>query len=195
MRRIRTILLLATLLIAFSISPARAVPVEGPDGSSSEFVSTAVTWPAARAAALAASYQGVPGHLAIVTSAAGDSLLAGLAPIGWLGGMGQASEGTRTWAEGPRAKPVVWSGGPGGSAPAGVYTNWGLEPPDDGGVPDFLLRVPSGWDESNGTQGYSVRYSAPEPGTSLLFGSALAGASLAGWHQRRRVQVPGRKRP
>ena len=86
MRRIRTILLLATFLIAFSISPARAVPVEGPDGSFYELVSTAVAGPAARAAALAASYQDVPDQLAI-TSAAVDSLLAGLAPIGWLVGM------------------------------------------------------------------------------------------------------------
>lgn len=190
MRRIRTILLLATFLITFSISPARAVPVEGPDGSFYELVSTAVTWPAARAAALAASYQGVPGQLAI-TSAAVDSLLAGLAPIGWLVGMGHATEGTWTWADGPRAKPVVWIGLPGGSAPAVVYTYWGPGEADDGGVQDSLLRIPSGWDDSNGAQGYSIRYSAPEPATFLLVVSALAGASLAGWRQRRRAQAPG----
>ena len=175
MRRIWTILLLATLLIAFSISPARAVPVVDPEGSSYELVSTAVTWPAARAAALAASYQGVPGHLAI--------------------GASPASEGTWTWADEPRAKQMVRIGEPGGSVPAAVYTNWRLGQPDDGGVQEFLLRVPSSWVDSNGTQRYSVRYSAPEPGTLLLFGSALAATSLASRRRRRRAQAPARMRP
>jgi hypothetical protein len=39
--------------------------------------------------------------LATVTSAAEDAFLATLAPIGWLGGTDQDSEGTWIWADGP----------------------------------------------------------------------------------------------
>ena len=195
MRRIRTIVVLVTLLIAFAISPAQAIPVQGPDGYFYEFVPELVTWPTARAAALASSYQGVPGHLATVASAAVDSFLATLAPIGWLGGTDQAAEGTWTWADGPLANQVFWIGGPGGSASGGVYTNWGLAQPDNGGIQNFLLRGPGGWDDFNGVQGYYVRHAAPEPGTFLLFGAALAGAGLAGRRQRRRAQALGRTAP
>jgi hypothetical protein len=192
MRRIRIIVFLETLLIAFAISPAEAVPVQGPDGYFYELVPTPGTWPTARAAALASSHQGAPGHLAIVTSAAVDSFLAGLAPIGWLGGSDQASEGTWTWSDGPQANQVFWIGGPGGSAPGGVYTNWSLAQPDNGGVQNFLLRGPGGWDDFGGVQPYYVRYTVPEPGTFLLFGAALAGAGWAIWHQRRRRHALGR---
>src|SRR4029450_10166911 len=88
MRRIRTIVVLVTLIIAFAISPAQAIPVQGPDGYFYEFVPELVTWPTARAAALASSYQGVPGHLATVASAAVGSFLATLGPPGWGGGTG-----------------------------------------------------------------------------------------------------------
>ena len=133
MRRIRTIVLLETLLIAFAISSAQAVPVQGPDGNFYEFVSTL----------------------------------------------------------GPEANQVFWTGGPGGSAAGGVYTDWGLDQPDNGGIQNFLGRAPEGWDDDAGVQGYYVEYAAPEPGTFLLFGTALAGAGLAGWHQRRRAGAIG----
>src|SRR4026207_764143 len=45
MRRIRIFFLLETLLIALAITPAEAVPVQGPDGYFYEVVPTPVTWP------------------------------------------------------------------------------------------------------------------------------------------------------
>jgi len=57
MRRIRIFFLLETLLIALAITPAEAVPVQGPDGYFYEVVPTPVTWPTARAAARARAHR------------------------------------------------------------------------------------------------------------------------------------------
>jgi hypothetical protein len=130
MRRIRTIVLLETLLIAFTISSVQAIPVQAPGGE--------------------------PGHLAVDVSVA-------------------ASEGTWTWADRLQMSQVFWIDEPGGSTPGGVNPDWGLGPSDNDAVGNFLL--------------------APEPGTFLLFGAALAGAGLAGRHQRRRARAPGRTEP
>jgi hypothetical protein len=130
MRRIRTIVLLETLLIAFTTSSVQAIPVQAPGGE--------------------------PGHLAAHGSAA-------------------VSEGTRRWADALPVSQLFWIDGPGGSGPGGVYADWGLGQSDHGGAQNFL--------------------SAPEPGTFLLFGAALAGAGLAGWHQRRRGRALGRTEP
>jgi hypothetical protein len=146
MRRIRTIVLLETLLIAFAISSAQAIPVWGPDG--------------------------VPGHLATVASAV-DSFLATLTPIGWLGGTDQVSAGPWTWADGLQPNQAFGIAGP--RVPGGVHPNWVLGQADSGGTQNFLR--------------------APEPGTFLLFGAALAGVGLAGWHQRRRARALGRTEP
>src|SRR4026207_1939518 len=118
MRRIRIFFLLETLLIALAITPAEAVPVQGPDGYFYEVVPTPVTWPTARAAARGASRLGPPrrprgGH----PGRAGrvEACLAGLPPSGRGGGSDRASEGTWTWSDGPQANQVFWIGGPGGS--------------------------------------------------------------------------------
>jgi hypothetical protein len=170
MRRIRVVVVLQSLLIAFAISSAHAVPVRGSDGNFSELVSPPAT---TRAAALASSHPGVPGYLAPVSSAMVDATLATLAPIG-------------------AAEPS----GPGGAAPGGVYSSGKLGQPDDGsGGRDLLLRGPASWDDFSGVQIRSASSAAPEPGTFLLFGAALAGAGLAGWHQRRRAQALGRTGP
>jgi hypothetical protein len=112
----------------------------------------------------------VPTLVTGLAARAEHAFLAGPAPVGWLGGSDRASEGTWTWIDEP----------------------WGLAQPDSGGAQSFLFRRPRGWDDFNGGQGYSVRYAAPEPGTFLLFGTALAAAGLAGWHQRRRGRALGR---
>jgi len=132
---------------------------------------------------------GQPGFLATVTSSAEDAFLATLAPLGWLGGTDQPLEGTWKWADGPEANQTFWLGGPGGSAPSGIYTNWGPGNPDNGGGnQNFLLRGPGGWDDFNGTQGYYVEFLTPEPTTLLLFGTTAAGLGLARWRARPRKQ-------
>jgi hypothetical protein len=172
MRRIRVVVLLQSLLIAFAISSAQAVPLRGSDGNFSELVSTPAP---TGAAALGSSHPEVPGYLATVSSAMVDATMATLAPIG-------------------AAEPS----GPGGAAPGGVYTSGGFGQPDNrsgGRALLLLLRRPASWDDFSGVQGRSAWSSAPEPGTFLLFGAALAGAGLAGWHQRRRAQALGRTGP
>ena len=148
MRRIRTIVLLETLLIVFVTSSAWAVPVRATDGNFSEFVPTLVS-----------------------------------------------SEGTWTWGDAPEANQVLWSGEPGGSLPGGADIDGGPGQPDKGGIQNFLIGGPVSWNDFNGVQGSSVRYSAPEPGTFLLFGAALAGAGLTGWRRRRRGRALGRTEP
>jgi hypothetical protein len=180
---------LASLIVGALLGPAHAVPVQGPTGNFYDFVPGSFTWPNARTGALGLSHLGAPGFLATVTSAAEDAFLATLAPIGWLGGTDQAVEGTWRWADGPEANQIFWVGGPGGSAPPGTYTNWGLGQPDNGGIQNFLLRGPGGWDDFNGTQGYYVEFVVPEPATLLLFGTTAAGLGLARWRARRKQQT------
>ena len=179
----------SSIVVGVSVAPAQAVPTQGPTGNFYEFISGSFTWPDARTAALGMSRLGQAGYLATVTSAAEDAFLATLAPIGWLGGTDQATEGTWIWADGPEANQVFWVGGPDGTAQGGAYTNWGLGQPDNGGVQNFLLRGPGGWDDFNGSQGYYVEFDVvPEPVTLLLFGTTAAGLGLARWRHRRRKQ-------
>ena len=178
-------LLILLLLWLWSASTIEAVPLEGPNGHFYDFVSGNFTWDAARAAALSQSHLGQPGYLATVTSAAEEAFIATLAPIGWLGGTDQAVEGVWRWADGPEANQIFWNGGPGGSAPPGTFTNWGAGQPDNGGVQNFLLRGPGGWDDFGGTQPYYVEFDpAPEPTTLLLLGSTFAGVGMATWKKR-----------
>jgi hypothetical protein len=104
------------------------------------------------AAATGSSYLGLPGYLATVTSqqeqaflitlaiyptgATGNEVIepggtngnvvsvAGLGALAWLGGAETSTEGTFQWINGPEAGLVFWTGGLGGSAPAGVYANF-----------------------------------------------------------------------
>ena len=69
-------------------------------------------------------------------------------------------EGTLSWTGGPEADRAFWR---------------------------FLLRGPGGWHEVDGEQAGNVAYSAPEPGTLLLVGAALAGAGVSIWRRRGRA--------
>jgi PEP-CTERM motif-containing protein len=189
-RTLRSVVLFC-FMVSASVVPVQAVPTQGPTGNFYEFVSGSFSWPAARTAALGLSHLGQPGFLATVTSGSENTFLATLAPIGWLGGTDQTVEGVWRWADGPEANQIFWLGGPGGSAPPGVFTNWGPGNPDNGGGnQNFLLRGPGGWDDFNGTQGYYVEYlnPVPEPTTLLLLGTTAAGLGLARRRQRRRKQ-------
>ena len=60
--------LLVTICLIALAGPLLAQPVQGPNGHYYEYVTTAVTWDAARTAAEGMSYMGTPGHLATLTS-------------------------------------------------------------------------------------------------------------------------------
>jgi hypothetical protein len=186
--RVLGAIVLIGIIVGASSAPVHAIPQQGPTGNFYDFVPGSFSWPDARTGALGLSHLGQPGFLATVTSAAEDAFLATLAPLGWLGGTDQAAEGIWRWADGPEANQIFWIGGPDGSAPPGTYTNWGPFNPDNGGIQNFLLRGPGGWDDFNGNQGYYVEFLTPEPGTLLLFGATAAGLGLARWRARRRKQ-------
>jgi uncharacterized repeat protein (TIGR01451 family) len=100
------------------------------NGHSYRFISTALSWPNARAAALATCYNGTCAYLAHVTSAAIETFLRNnWNTYGYAGGhrTGNDFAWTGTW---------VWADGP---ADAWSYTNWASgQPNNDGGVQPYL---------------------------------------------------------
>jgi hypothetical protein len=123
-------------------------------------VSAGITWPAAKAAAAARSYNGFAGHLATITSQAETDFLVanGLAQsFHWIGGsqplghVGAASNWS--WVTG---EPFV-------------YTNWEAGEPNDWYGPaseqylEFWI-TPGKWNDQNNTfmeAGYVVEYDRP----------------------------------
>ena len=72
---------------------------------------------------------------------------------------------------------------PGDGAPS-----WSGGPEADRAFWNFLLRGPGGGHDVDDARGGNVAYSAPEPGTLLLVGAALAGAGVS--IRRRRGRTP-----
>jgi len=70
----------------------------------------------------------------------------------------QSIEGALSWTDGPEVDRAFWS---------------------------FLLLGPDGWHDVNGAQDGNVR--APEPGTLLLVGAALAGTGMSIGRRRGRA--------
>jgi hypothetical protein len=98
-----------------------------------QFIPGTPTWPEARAAALARTYLGVPGHLVSITSAAENAFLISTFNTGqpsqgaWIGGYEPADDGVWRWADGPEAG-VQFSYLASPTAPFN-YANWGgVEP-------------------------------------------------------------------
>ena len=95
----------------------------------------------APSAAAAKNFLGLTGYVTNVTSAVKNAFLATHFPIhGWIGG---SSAGTLTtkpriwkWSGGPEAGETFWTGDfLDGVAPAGVYTNWASNRPNNAGAP------------------------------------------------------------
>jgi flagellin len=100
---------------------------------------------------------GVTGHLANITSQDENDFINALAPGNvWLGGSDGAVEGEWRWLAGPEAGQQFWSGGPGGSAPGGMYANWGGgEPNNSGGAEDTVhMRADGRWNDQPGGTSY-----------------------------------------
>ena len=126
-------------------------------------VPAGITWPAARSAAAAMTYNGFPGHLVTITTAAENGFLAasGLAGFAyWIGGSQPAGVTTPAlgWA---------WVTGE-----PFVYTNWSPGEPNDfyGPASEQYLEFwsPVGtWNDQNSTFvqfGYVVEYDRPTTG-------------------------------
>jgi hypothetical protein len=125
-----------------------------------------------------ASYLGMPGYLVTVTSAAEQTFVHALTPLGewWTGGSDVGSPGNWTWQYGPEAGQAF------------TFDNWGGPPPTGAnlylgigacGSPCWLA------DSGGRSHSYAVEYSAlpvtgtPEPGTlsALLLGVAAMAAA------------------
>ena len=76
-----------------------------------EYVSTALTWTSAKAAADECSLYGLKGYLATVTSQTeNDFIKEKLSADGWLGGTDQAASDVWRWASGPEAGNSILAG-------------------------------------------------------------------------------------
>jgi hypothetical protein len=170
---------------------ALAAPIQwAGNGHWYEYVGDQVTWDAAFAAANGASFMGMQGYLATVTSAGENLFVSGDAAGGqlsWLGGSDNGAEGNWTWRNGPE------------NGQAFTFTNWNAgEPNNCCGGENYLhtnFAVFAGWNDHGGpafpnqSNGYVIEYSAnvvPEPETYALM---LAGLGLMGLLARRRSKA------
>ena len=114
-------------------------------------------------------YYGMQGYLATITDADEAQICGELSPgTGWIGGSDQDAEGIWKWMTGPESGTVFWSGGPNGSAPAGIYSNWNPGEPNNSGNNEDYAHItdpsvgPSGsWNDlPNATNPQSPQYYA-----------------------------------
>jgi Ca2+-binding RTX toxin-like protein len=113
-----------------------------------KLVTVTENYTAATAAAAVALVNGgkTLGHLVTIGSAAENTYVNTLAAgnIIWMGASDSTVEGEWRWDTGAEAGQQFWSGGSGGSAVAGAYSNWGAALPD---VDDFATMNADGtWD-------------------------------------------------
>jgi hypothetical protein len=138
-------------------------------GNFYRFVSTAVTFSTAQAAASAAMLNGTAGHLVTVTTAAENTFVRGLINTAvWMDGTDTAVEGEWRWGSGgAESGQMFWLGGIGGSVQNGLYQNWqpGTQP-DNSSNEDYLQMLTSGqWNDYSavGTSGYVIEWEGTAP--------------------------------
>ncbi len=156
---------------------AWAEPVQFGDNAY-DLINDTVDWNAAAAGAASMTHLGVTGHLVTITSQAENDFVAGLLQDQgvdriWLGGSDAAQEGTWQWVVGPEAGTVFWVGDGSGSAPPGVFTNWGGGEPNEaaGGEDNVEFLAGGTWNDQNtgDLRAYIVEYeSIPEPTTAAM---------------------------
>jgi hypothetical protein len=182
-------MLLALVVVGAAIGgPARAAPVLNP--ANGHYYQAVVfdderdflTWDAARAASAAATFRGVHGHLATISSKAeNDFLIARFGPVRsprgelWVGGTDDPVNGEWRWVVGPEAGTLFWLGGPGGQEI--LFADWLAAEPNDAFGPGTESRL--GWTELGWNDlpasgfgslkpGYIIEYSTvPDDGTPV----------------------------
>jgi hypothetical protein len=116
----------AWLAMAATMAAASTMAAEPAlfQGSYYQYVPTYTTWDAAKAAAYEMSYEGLPGRLVTITSAAEQAFVSQLLPgntLVMMGASDAASEGTWVWETGPERGEVFWRNG---TAVGGAFTAW-----------------------------------------------------------------------
>lgn len=155
------------------------------DGHFYQVIDSAVSWSSAEAAAEASTYGGVSGYLANVTSAGEKTYLQNRMSNGvWIGASDGTSEGDWRWMGGPENNTAFWSGGAGGSAVGGAYTNWQSAQPDNysGNENCLEMRLNSSdsWNDENcsSSRRYVIEYGAdgalPSLDTAQVSATSLA---------------------
>ncbi len=189
----RTILL-GTAASVLAAGAAQAAPVFFADnGHYYEYVGIASSFDEALIAASAASYNGLQGYLATVTSQAEQDFIYNSVTVSqiWLAGTDRDVEGTWAWVAGPEAGTVFWQNGS-----TLTYANWNGGEPNNSGNEDFLQGNWSGsrWNDTGvGTRiGYVIEYgglesAVPEPASwaMMIGGLAFVGGAM----RRRRTAV------
>jgi len=136
-----------------------------------ERVASSAPWAAANTGANARVLGGLRGYLATITSVTENGLIVGLIPTippsptpkCWIGAGDTTTEGEWFWLTGPEAGLQFWTGGAGGSAFGGAYTNWDASNPHTSTGANYLAilsSLSSGlWqDAGSGATGYIVEY-------------------------------------
>ncbi len=188
----KTFGLALSVTLCAAMPASAAVVVYGGNGHGYEFISNAVSYDAALAAASASSYLGQQGYLATVTSAGEQAFIFASVTTAstWFAGSDRAVEGTWVWEAGPETGQIFWVGGAGGSSP--TYANWSGGEPNNLGDEDYLWGNWSGsaWNDIAATNlGYVVEYgglqvsAVPEASTWVMM---IAGFGVAGAAARRR---------
>lgn len=141
-----------------------------------------VDWNAAKAAAEAQTFGGVPGYLATIASEEEHNfILSRINQDGWIGASDAAVEGEWRWMAGPEAGQQFWQGNGSGSTVNGLFANWNqqggaVEPNNSGAGEDcaqirFTANSQGRWNDLPCTtllSNYVVEFGAPGALPSII---------------------------
>ena len=184
----RKLALAAIAALSVISANATAAPVQwGGNGHYYEFVSSAVSFDAALAAAAGMNFNGQQGYLATVTSQGEQDFIYNNVTTAatWFSGSDRETEGSWKWLAGPEAGSIFWQNGV-----TLTYANWSGGEPNNAGDEDVLWGNWSGsaWNDINSANlVYVVEYCGLQPGVPepaiwamMVGGFGLLGAAARG---------------